>query len=100
MEHAYRWLDGARVDFRSPEDGAASYAVIHRGLYYIRQGEQEEIYDMRADPEQRHDLASGSYDSTPFRRALEARAGFAEGAEAVQMDRELENRLRSLGYIK
>ena len=99
MEHAYRWMDGRRIDFRAPEDGAASYAVIHRNLYYIREGDREEIYDMRADPEQRRDLAASSFDSTPFRKAVEARAGFEAGGEAMPMDKELEDRLRSLGYI-
>jgi len=99
MEHAYRWVDGRRIDFRAPEDGTASYAVIHRNLYYVREGDREEIYDMRADPEQRRNLAASSFDSTPFRRAVEARAGFEAGGEAMPMDKELEDRLRSLGYI-
>jgi arylsulfatase A-like enzyme len=100
MEHAYRWVDGARVDFRAPEDGPPSFAVIHRNLYYIRRDDHEEIYDLRSDPEQRANLAGASFDPTPFRRALDARASFKGGAEAMQMDQELEDRLRSLGYIQ
>lgn len=100
MEHAYRWVDGARVDFRTPKEGPASYAVIYENLYYIRQGDGEEIYDMRSDPEQRRNLASSSLDLAPFRRAVEARARFKGTGDETQIDKDLEDCLRSLGYIQ
>ncbi len=100
MEHAYRWVGGARVDFRAPEDGPPSYAVIHRNLYYIQENGREEIYDMRSDPDQRQNLAAAAFDPSPFRSAVESRARFDGGGEWMQMDRELEDRLRSLGYIQ
>ncbi len=100
MEHAYRWVDGAREDFRALDESQASYAVVYRNFYYIRQGDREHVYDMNSDPEQQRDLTAGSFDTSPFRRALEMRAQFKGGGEAMQMDRELEEQLRSLGYIR
>jgi arylsulfatase A-like enzyme len=100
MEHAYRWVDGARVDFRAPAKGPPANAVIHRNLHYVRGDLGEEIYDLRADPGERRDLARSSVDLSPFRKALEARANFEPGGEVMTMDKELEDQLRSLGYIK
>ena len=100
MEHAYRWQDGKRIGFRAADERATSVAVIHRNLYYIREGDREELYDIKADPEQERDLARGSLDLTPFRDAAKKRDGFEVGGEAMQIDRELEDRLRSLGYIR
>lgn len=99
MEHVYRWEDGKRIDFRSPDERPASIAVIHRNLYYIREGDREELYDMNADPKQERDLARSSLDLAPFRNAVKTRDGLEVGGEVMPMDEELEERLRTLGYI-
>jgi arylsulfatase A-like enzyme len=98
-EHHYRWVAGARVDERSPVGSPRMVAAIHRGFLYVRAEGLEELYDLRADPDERRNL-SEAFDLEPFREALSARASFEPGGETMILDSKLEQQLRSLGYIQ
>jgi hypothetical protein len=74
-------------------------AAIHRGFLYVRAEGLEELYDLRADPDERRNL-SEAFDLEPFREALSARASYEPGGETMILDSKLEQQLRSLGYIQ
>jgi arylsulfatase A-like enzyme len=43
----------------APVAGGSMFAVLHNGLYFIRQGDgTEQVFDFRRDPNEQHDLAS------------------------------------------
>ena len=97
MEYVYRWEKGVRIDVRVPDDAPALVAVMRGAFQYIRDANLEEIFDLRADsvaplPADADALAS-------FRQAVVGRARFAAAGEAMELNDELREQLRSLGYI-
>ena len=100
MEHAYRWEGGSRIQARSAQTRPHSIAVIRDDLWYIRDPSGEELYDMKVDPKQADDLALAFARLPMFRAVADERLKFRTPVEKFKIDKELEERLRSLGYLR
>ena len=81
-------------------------AIIFRGYKYIQTSRgEEELYDLKTDPNESHNLIS---EKREIAAALKSRLGEiyktdrarAAGVKKIQMDKETESKLRSLGYLK
>jgi len=81
-------------------------AIIFRGYKYIQTSlGEEELYDLKIDPDESHNLIS---EKREIAAALKSRLGEiyktdrarAAGGKKIEMDKETESKLRSLGYIK
>lgn len=81
-------------------------AIIFKGYKYIQTSRgEEELYDLKADPNESHNLASEKKEITAALKSKLVEAyktdwPRAAGGKKIQMDKETESKLRSLGYIK
>lgn len=100
MEHAYQWVDGVRDEVNATRSTPLSIAVIRGNLWFIRGQSREELYDMEFDPEQRENLAPASQHLPTLRDLADERLAFHPPEEIMEMDEELLERLRSLGYLR
>ena len=71
-----------------------------RSSYYISEGDREELYDLDTDPEYTDDRAATSQQIQAFRRLVTYRSQFRPQGVPKEIDKELENQLRTLGYIR
>ncbi len=66
----------------------------------------EELYDLRVDPEERHDLAASEglrtayYRQRLFEDLLEQRRGGASGVSGTELTPEQRDNLKALGYLQ
>jgi arylsulfatase A-like enzyme len=88
-------LDGRRIE--SVELGGRK---LIQTLAHDRLPEQTELFDLAADPAERHDLADEDPVATRRLLALLERPRRAPEIEQVPLDPELERQLRALGYLK
>ena len=67
----------------------------------IRAGASTEVYDVRSDPGERHDVAAAQpgVAAAMAARAAAIHASAARGADANGISKEAEERLRALGYV-
>jgi arylsulfatase A-like enzyme len=98
MGRAFRWEEGARSALPEPPDRPLSIAVIRPDRYYIRGPGGEELY-LADDPGQEHNVVETDPLAGELRALAYAAAGPAPGSEREPLDPELEERLRSLGYL-
>lgn len=99
MEHAFQWREGRRDELESPAERPIALAVIRGSHYYIREGDKEELYSTDSDPRQTENLVPGSPLLTQMRVLADARLRFRAKGERMIPNKELEEHLRSLGYI-
>lgn len=98
MGRAFRWEDGTRSALPEAPDRPLSIAVIRPDRYYIRTPEGEELY-LADDPGQERNVVEGDPLAGELRALADAAAGEAPGSQREPLDPELEERLRSLGYL-
>jgi len=97
MEYAHRWEEGVKVDVKIRDDVPALVAVIRATHQYVRDGDSEEIFDLRSETEA--SLPASADALVSFRKAVVGRARFAAAGQTMELDDELREQLRSLGYI-
>jgi hypothetical protein len=74
-------------------------AVVRDGSWLIQGRDEKELFDVRSDPLQRHDLAGGSAaELAALQRLLEERRRARPTTAPRPEDAELEANLRALGY--
>jgi arylsulfatase A-like enzyme len=100
MEHAFHWTEGTRRETEAIQTRPISIAIIGETLWYIHDQAREELYDMELDPHQGHNLAPTSSRLPMVRELAKARLTNDAPIEKLEMDKELEELLRSLGYIR
>lgn len=100
MEYAYRWEAGIRVDTAPTDEGPSMAAVMGARVYYLRDGPDEEMYSAR-DLEQLDRMEMDAETQRVFRRILKERSR-PDGprGETMEIDDELRDQLRSLGYVR
>jgi arylsulfatase A-like enzyme len=81
-------------------------AIIFNGYKYIQTSlGEEELYDLKRDPLESHNLVSKKKEVAAalgkrLQEIYKTDQSRAEGGKKIQMDKETESKLRSLGYIK
>lgn len=99
MEHYHWWDKGRRWDAGRIPDKALSISVIKGDDWYIRDWRGEELYLMSDDPRQSRNLIVQSSVGDELRGLAKSREQYRPTAPTMIRDKELEERLRSLGYI-
>lgn len=97
-EDRYRyWTPSGRLDLSDPPAQPLQRAVISGDLWYIDGIDGEQLYDVAADPEQRHNLAPGSR-ALPALRAAASAPLKSRAPTPAPLDDATRDRLRMLGY--
>lgn len=100
-EYFYQWPRGVRMAAREPRSEPFSVAVVWGNLWYVSGQNGETVYDMRTDPEQRHNLAPQHRFSKRLRRRADKRARrYSPPLEIVDEGDELRQHLEALGYVE
>jgi arylsulfatase A-like enzyme len=99
MEHSYWWKSGARHYRPRIDPVPLSVAVIDAERWYIWGRDGEELYDMGTDPRQTENLVQLSLEVEEL-RALARKRDFRPAASPRADSVELDDRLRSLGYVE
>lgn len=97
-ESAFYWTSSGRQGLPTPPAAPLQRAVMRGDLWYIDGTDGEELYDMAADPEQRHNLAPGNAALPALRAALNGATAPPTPAPAPTLDATTRDRLRQLGY--
>lgn len=100
MEFFYWWAQGARDSAGQVRDKALSRAVIDNRYWYIRGRSEEALFEMASDPGQTRNLVEDKAKLLAMRRLLRERQERLTGGQARRADPELEEQLRSMGYIQ
>ena len=98
MEHYIFWEDGQRVLPKEVRRTPLALAVIDGRDWYIRNKDGEELYDMADDPRQRRNLTPASARLAALRRLASSRRYQPPIADRP-VDSEIDEQLRSLGYL-
>jgi arylsulfatase A-like enzyme len=103
-DHFQYWQDGRRYDLPAAPDVPLGVAVLLGDEWFIHRGDVDSLYDMRLDPGQRRNLAPEEPERTNSWREVAADlwrtlAERRPDAPEVELDPELEEKLRALGYI-
>jgi arylsulfatase A-like enzyme len=99
MEHFYLWDKGERSAVPEPPQTPLSLAVIRGEEWFIRDRQGVELYNMTKDPLQKQNLALKSPSLSEFEKLAGLRDAYRPDAPAVEMDKGLQQQLRSLGYL-
>jgi hypothetical protein len=100
-EYFYQWPRGVRMAARELRSEPFSVAVVWGNLWYVSGQNGETVYDMRTDPEQRHNLAPQHRFSKRLRRRADERARrYSPPLEIVDEGDELRQHLEALGYVE
>lgn len=99
MEHYYWWEAGRRFDLPEATEEPLSMAVIRGNGWFQRQRSGVRLYDMAKDPLQKRNLAAESPLVSEFNRLAEARESYRGDAPSREQQKELNDQLRSLGYL-
>ena len=106
MEHSLHWVyPGGRGNVDAVEPFPIALAAVRGPHWYIlargMEGTTEELYDMRADPRQRRNLAGAASTARDGLRARTlARARERPATAPVEPDADLRDQLRALGYVE
>lgn len=83
------------------------WALVHDGHKLIREGDRSELFDLVADPEERHDLAAEDPQRVAAMQqvaeALQSHLGIGIGSAPTvetELDPDAVEELRSLGYLR
>jgi hypothetical protein len=82
------------------QESPISIAIIRNNLRYIYGRSAEELYDLRADPEQEENLAPSFSNLVELRTLAKHRFAAGIPGEATELSEELRQRLQTLGYIQ
>ncbi len=100
MEHYHTWIFGRRVNLRHPPNEPFCIAVIRGEYWYLRDLRGGvEIYHMGNDPLQTRNLALESPFISELSQLAEKRNIYRPSAPTFSLNKEIEDQLRSLGYI-
>jgi arylsulfatase A-like enzyme len=100
MEHFFWWERGGRFSAESVREDPVQLAVMAGGWWYIRGGLREELYEMKADPGQRRNLAEASEKIQRMRQLASSRSGYRVRRHSLELDTRLQQQLRALGYLR
>jgi arylsulfatase A-like enzyme len=100
MEHYFLWEGGRRANARALQADPLQVAVIRGDRWYIRGGAHEELYDVRADPRQRVDLAPHVPEKAELEALARSRGRIAAARTPLGVPDRIVEELRGLGYVE
>lgn len=99
LDHSFFWSDGRRLRVSETREEPYSVAVMRGEFWYWQSETVSELYRMTDDPHQTRNLAADMSVVSELRELIDARSFVTQGREHA-IDKETEQRLRSLGYIR
>jgi arylsulfatase A-like enzyme len=99
MEHYYTWAEGRRVASPEQRTGPILSAVVAGTDWFVAEADRAELYETASDPEQLSDVAASTPRAAVLRALVDRRLRKLPESEGSAIDSDLQEQLRSLGYV-
>ncbi len=99
FEYSFFWSDGRRDQAAEAREEPYSVAVMRGESWYLQRESSSELYRMTNDPDQENNLLAETGLALELRELVDSRRFVSQGREHT-IDSEIEQRLRSLGYVR